>query len=219
MYFRKIGFALLLVGVSACHTQDASSDSREVESAENIYSAPKLLPTATKIKQIDFKNFTYTGPADYDVSFTLKNGAKDQARLNETGYSLLDVNYFDVTGDREEDAIVIIGIQTGGSATPVLVFVYSLVGDTPKVLWKFVSGDRAEGGLKEIYLENDELVVELFGDAAYRDGSWTASVPMEKSRGDCCPINYTKTRFRWTGKSFVVQGRPEVIDIDSKSEQ
>jgi hypothetical protein len=204
------------------------STTQNVESASTESTPSGLpIPSATitsfpqresPIRKIDFANRTYLGPGDYAETFTLKNGEKPFVRGKEDGIDLTNVSYADITGDGQEDAIVQMGVLTGGSANPSLVFVYTLKNGAPKVLWSFIGGDRAEGGIKDIYEQDGKLVVELFGVAKLINNTWEATVPKEKERGLCCPTIYTRTVLSWNGKKFVPVGSPEVFDIPESSQ-
>ena len=212
----------LLLAVASCGgcikstTQDVASALTESAPSRSPVPSATMTPLAQKespIRKIDFANRTYVGPDDFAETFTLKNGEKPFVRGEENGIDLSNVSYADITGDGQEDAIVEIGVLTGGSANPSLVFIYTLKNGAPKVLWSFIGGDRAEGGLKDIYEQNGKLVVELFGVAKLVNNSWRATVPKDKERGLCCPTIYTRTVLRWDGKRFATVGSPEVFDI------
>ena len=94
-----------------------------------------------------------------------------------------------------------------------IIYFYTLQNNKPKLLWSFGTGDRADGGLKKIYVENGELIVELFGENKFVDGKWESHIPKEKFRGACCPSLYTETHFKWNGKKFIVEGKPAIFDI------
>ncbi len=208
--------------LSACQKSIAENNSSTLpHSAPTILSNPTpLLDKNSPIRNVDFKNFTYTGPDDYPETFRLENGklgyVPDKEGRIEEGYSLQEVAYSDLTGDGEEEAIIVVYILTGGSAMPHLVFVYTLENHKPQMLWRFITGDRAEGGLKNIYGDSQKLVVELFGENKFVNGEWVSDIPSGKFKGLCCPTLYTKTRFRWNGKQFVVEGTPEIFDIEQK---
>jgi hypothetical protein len=171
------------------------------------------------IEKFDFKNFTYMGPADYPETFTLNDGEKSYvpngSRAPEEGYSLDNVYYSDLTGDGEKDAVVVISIQTGGSAMPHLIFVYAANGPRPKEIWKFATGDRADGGLKNISFQDGNLVVELFGNDKYVNGDWKSTIP--KTEGLCCPTIFTTTEFHWDGKQFVISEQPKVFPMKNEN--
>jgi hypothetical protein len=222
MFSKEVLIMLLAAAPLGCQQGDSGQSKAVVdvhETTRTVSNPASKTPTSetSGIRQIDFKNFTYTGPADYRETFTLIDGKKERVSAKEDGYFLEETKYFDLTGDGRDEAVIIISVHTGGSATPALAFVYTLDKDKPRLLWRFISGDRAKGGLKDIYPENADLVIELFGDAKYLNGSWSSTVPVENSKGDCCPINYTKTVFRWDRRQFVVSGKPQIFDLDSNS--
>lgn len=172
-------------------------------------------PPDSPIRKIDFENFSYPKTADY-INFKLKNGEKSFG-CNE-GIGLGKIEYAEVTGDKKEDAILFMSIQTGGSAVPHLIYIYTLESGKPKLAWGFMAGDRAEGGLKRTYAENNLLIVETFGDNKFENEKWNFNLPEKYDRGLCCPIVYTKIRFNWNGEKFVVQGTPELLDYGMNKE-
>lgn len=225
MIYKEVFLLLMIFTSSACQTSMAeNSNSTLPQSSPAISPTPSLSPTPTTnenaaISKVDFKNFTYTGPDEYPETFRLENGKLeifDKEGRVEEGYFLQEVTYSDLTGDGEEEAIITISIQTGGSAMPHLVFVYTLENHKPQTLWRFITGDRAEGGLKNIYGDNGKLVVELFGETRFVNGEWVSDIPSGKFKGLCCPTLYTKNRFNWDGKKFAVEGTPEIFDIEQK---
>ncbi|HEV2663461.1 MAG TPA: hypothetical protein VG324_01035 [Blastocatellia bacterium] len=178
-----------------------------------------LLPTGfqseretsySSIRKIDFGNFTY--PARPSVggrgAFTLRNGEMPPER-DADGHvigmwlELLKVVYGDITGDGAEEAIVIHDWITGGSATPHVVYVYTLEKGRPKFLWGTTTGDRADGGLKSAYAEGGYLVLETYSP--------------EGKRGDCCPVAYIKTRYQLHGNKISVVGKPEAFPLSNKT--
>lgn len=213
---------ILAIVFSAC--QKSAAENEQIKSEFSPLAAPTLELTATPspeinspIRKIDFKNFTY--PFTEEVGeFMLKNGEKPRVPREDSGVSLWKVEYSDVTNDAEEEAIVFMSVETGGSSMPNIIFIYTLKKDKPKLLWHFLTGDRAEGGLKNVYAENSELVVETFGDNKFENDEWEFNFPKNKFTGYCCPSAYTKIYFKWNGKKFVVQGEPELFDYDWKNQ-
>jgi hypothetical protein len=120
------------------------------------------------------------------------------------------VAYGDVTGDEREEAMVVLTESTWGTAIPYWVYVYSLNNDQPKLLWAFATGDRAEGGLRKVYADQGDLVVELYGEGARVDGEVYVDAP----NGCCCPILFTRTRYRWLDDHFESHGASEVLPVN-----
>jgi hypothetical protein len=120
------------------------------------------------------------------------------------GMSYVTTRYFDVTGDSEDEALVILKIETGGAAIPQLAYLYKWTEGQPELLWVFRTGDRADGGLKDIRAENGEVVVELYGQDRFILGQ----VETGKITGDeeqlCCPTHFTRTHYKWNGNNFLM---------------
>jgi hypothetical protein len=172
-------------------------------------------PAPASIRDTDFVNFRY----DFQgTSWTLRDSVQEPVRENgivkQDGYLLDDVVYGDVTGDGVEEALVVVGGVTGGSAVPHWVFVY---GAGPRPLWSFETGDRSAGGLNRVYADSGMLVVELFGrgkvpgapDLLADDGS---NAPA------CCPTVFTRSRYAWNGREFVPHGAPQVLPYDPRAD-
>ena len=56
------------------------------------------------------------------------------------------ITYGDVTSDGEEEAIIELYAEAGGTEASEDVFIYAMRSGNPVLLWKFETGDRAEGG-------------------------------------------------------------------------
>lgn len=168
-----------------------------------VEASPSPTPNSP-IRSVDFENFTfpakpiYTDGARY---FTLKNG-KYAGRLLDGAIEpypvgLVDTVYGDVTGDGNEEAMLVFSMSVRGTAIPYYVYVYSMGRNKPKLLWSFATGDRAEGGLRLIYAENGNLVSEIYGKNKYVGGDYYSD-----SEGACCPSHYTRSRYEWRGVRF-----------------
>ena len=186
---------------------------------------PMLLPVAQatpprSIRDIDFRNFSYpslpTGKCSMN-SLRVRNGKYGSTknfspgRTPEGGCWAVDVapvEYGDVTGDGREEAVVELCAEVGGTSSSSDVFIYTLKNAKPVLLWKFATGDRADGGLRRIYAENGQLVVELAGKDKIIGGDLYA--PDGTSTGACCPTVFTRTKYRWIRGRFVRSGEPEV---------
>ena len=171
-----------------------------------------------RIRSVDFGNYTYPWPSDLRVpgdpreAFTLRDGELPPTRdargfIDSIGISLASRYYGDVTGDGAEEALVVLGIQTGGSAIPHCVYIYTWHQARPKLLWSFVTGDRAEGGLRQVYAHNGELLIELWGKNAIVGRDLYES---ENPRPLCCPDHYTRAHYEWRKGRFRLM-REEVV--------
>lgn len=158
-----------------------------------------------QIRKIDFKNFTYPYGSLSDVRFfTLKNGSKpekrdDKGMIEERAADFSEVYYGDLTGNSVEEAVVRISFVSGGSWLPNNVYVYSLQKGRPHLLWLIETGDRADRGLKQVLIDNGELILELYST--------------EGNQGICCPTRFTRTRYIWDlkAKKFRINGKPELL--------
>lgn len=168
--------------------------------------------TAFPIGQIDFRNYTYPLPRGWqfpdrkDVQLVdgIQPASKEEKRI---GLEYVTTKFLDATGDGQDDAAVILKIDTTGSAIPQIVYLFSMKDDKPELLWYFRTGDRADGGLKDIRAESGEIVVELYGQDRYIIGE----VDTLKITGDeeqiCCPTHFTRSSYKWNGTHFRMQGK------------
>jgi hypothetical protein len=187
--------------------------------------------TDSPIGSVDFKNYTYPLPHGWQnpdgSDITLVNGRlspvgvdangdlSDEEKVDlksrrRIGMSYVTTKFIDVTGDGQSEAIVILKIGTGGSAIPQIVYVFEWKNKQPELIWSFRTGDRADGGLKDIYHSEehpDTVVVELFGQDRFLLGQMETG----KITGDyeqlCCPTHYTRSFYKWNGKVFLMQGK------------
>ena len=211
----------MLVRFFAC--QKSVVENTHVSSAN--FPIQTLSPTPSPrsdlpIRKIDFRNFTYPWTEDLSTkdekTFTLKNGELPYEK-EQIGVSLAKVEYGDLTEDGQEEALINLVVETGGTAIPNMVYIYTLENEKPRLIWNFETGDRADGGLKRVYAENGKMMVELFGDNKFENGEWKFGFPKGKFQGYCCPTTYTKIRFKWNGEEFAVEGKPELFDYDWKN--
>jgi hypothetical protein len=180
------------------------------------------------IAKFDFKNFTYVLPRGWQnpdsSEITLTNGklAPVYAATNEEmsdeekselkskrriGMSYVTTKFLDVTGDGQDEALVILKVETTGSAIPQLVYVFTWKDDKPELIWPFRTGDRADGGLKDLRVENGEFIVELYGQDRFLLGQTETGKVTGDEEQLCCPTFFTRTRYKWNGKSFLMQGK------------
>ena len=144
-----------------------------------------------------------SGTVSDDMSEDEKAEARAERRI---GMSHVVTKYFDATGDGQDEAIVILKIETAGNAIPQVIYIYTWKDEKPELLWHFRTGDRTDGGLKDIRPENGQLVIELYGQDRYMLGE----VETGKITGDeaqlCCPSHFTRSSYKWNGRHFIRQG-------------
>src|SRR5262249_48433043 len=170
-------------------------------------SALQSSPNKT-IRSVDFRNFSYPktkelySPNSTKRSFRLKDGLLPEIRDKQgdvvgEGVGLRKVSYGDITGDGQEEAIVILSYLTWGSGIFNCVYIYAWDHSRPKLLWAFDTGDRAHGGLRRVKSVNGRLLVELYGDGKIIGKDfYTIDKPF---RGACCPMFFTRAWYKWTG--------------------
>jgi hypothetical protein len=111
------------------------------------------------------------------------------------GFTLESVNYGDLTGDGQEDAIVVLRYDTGGTQHTNYVYLYTLEQHRPKLLAYCHTGDRAYFGLKAVYAKGGALVFELFDP--------------KRASGDCCSSGIVVSRYKWQRGRFELVGAVE----------
>jgi hypothetical protein len=218
-------FVCLAITVIAAACDGSSGSATATGAATNPnQSEPRSNKSQPKspIRQVDFKNFTYpklpTGKCSMS-EVRLINGRYDapadiagkRPTVDCWSVALGPITYGDVTGDGEEEAIVELYAEAGGTEASEDIYLYTLKGGNAALLWKFATGDRAEGGLRRIAAESGELVVELFGvgTAIGKKLYGTEDV------GACCPKHFTRTKYRWVGTEFQQGGPEEVFENPS----
>jgi len=188
----------------------------------------------SEIGTFDFRNFTYPLPRGWQhpeaKDISLENGRVKPVAVNVSedmsdemhaearaarriGMSYVTTRFMDLTGDGKDEAVVILKVETTGNAIPQLVYVYEWKEGKPELIWNFRTGDRADGGLKDIRPENGLVTVELYGQDRFVLGE----VETSKITGDeeqlCCPTFFTRTNYKWNGKSFPIQGKRLTYEV------
>ena len=168
--------------------------------------------TDSPISKFDFKNYEYPLPHGWEDAdgkdVVLENGLR---RMSETekkiGVSYVTTKFFDVTGDGQDEAVVVLKIDTAGSAIPQIVYIFTWKDEQPELIWYFRTGDRADGGLKDFRVENGELIVELFGQDRFLLGAVETSKITNDREQICCPTFFTRTAYKWNNGVFRMDGK------------
>lgn len=195
--------------------------------------------TTSPLGTFDFRNFTYPLPRGWQHldgdELTLTNGKlvpvfqnieeemtpeekAERRAARRIGMSYVTTKYLDANGDGSDDAAVILKIETGGAAIPQLVYLYEWKDGQPSLLWNFRTGDRADGGLKDLRVENGELVVELYGQDRFLLGQTETGKITGDEEQLCCPDFFTRTRYMWNGGDFRLQKKRLTYSIENPSE-
>ena len=195
--------------------------------------------STSPLSSFDFKNFTYPLPRGWQnpdgTDLTLTDGKrvpiskfinedmedeeKAEARATRRiGMSYVTTRYLDLTGDGQDEAIVILKVETTGNAIPQLVYVYEWKDGKPELIWNFRTGDRADGGLKDLRVENGEIVIELYGQDRFLLGETETSKITGDEEQLCCPTFFTRTSYKWNGKNFQLQKKRLTYSVADRNQ-
>jgi hypothetical protein len=212
------------VPVNAAATPEATPPPPKIPNLQDELTDDRNKTTGAAIGKFDFKNYKYPLPRGWQDSdgkeVELVGGKRPMEMTEEVeriGLSYVTTKFFDVTGDGQDDAFVILKIETGGAAIPQLVYVFQWKTDAPEMIWYFRTGDRADGGLKDIRAENGEVVIELFGQDRYIVGELDTAKVTGDEEQLCCPTYFTKSRYKWNGNVFQIQGKRLTYSVADKS--
>jgi len=195
--------------------------------------------TTSQLGKFDFRNYTYPLPRGWqnpdgsdeiklvngkvtpnagkvteDMSDEEKAAVRAQRRI---GMSFVTTKYMDLTGDGEDEALVILKVETEGSAIPQMGYIFSWKGDAPELIWSFRTGDRSDGGLKDVRAENGVMTIELYGqDRFLLGGNETGKITDDREQL-CCPTYFTRSVYRWNGSTFVMQGKRLTYSVSDPS--
>ena len=150
--------------------------------------------SVTSIRQVDFLNFSYTHSCD-DQPTRVNNGSFFSDTPDERlSLDINDIEYGDLTGDGNDEAVVLTTCSTGGTGRFSEGFIYTLRNGTPvRLAAEVEGGDRAFGAILRVKIANRRLEV------VRNDGGNT---------GACCPQFFATTRFRLSNDRLVRVGQP-----------
>lgn len=203
---------LAVVAIAGCSPGNSEhGPSVEANISAPYGGAPQPSPTSPSIRSVDFGNFTYSAEPvcpEGPKSFTLTNGKVRQGGVCD-GVVLVYLDYGDATGDGMDEAIAVLTSVTKGSAIPYYVYVFTLDHQQPKLLWAFATGDRADGGLRQVRARGGELTIDLYGKEKVIGGKLYADDG--STGGACCPTHFTRTTYKWQRNAFTQQGTEEAL--------
>jgi hypothetical protein len=176
-----------------------SASNKTPNNSQTLSSQPQEKDPSS-IRSLDFKNFTYPWYPSYlkaphgSREVSLRDGkfeiAEDkQAGIDNLILELDNVSYADLTKDDKKEAIVTIaGIETFNSFLNC-IFIYAVGDGKQRLLWRHQTGDRADGGLRRVAVEDHTLVIEQY----------------TRSEGDgglCCPRKFIRSYYSWNGRGL-----------------
>jgi hypothetical protein len=182
---------------------------------------PLIEKTDAAIGKVDFANFTFPLPRGWqnatEKEVKLEDG-KHPMTKETVGMMLLQVKYSDLTGDSEAEAMVVLGVITGGLTNLNIVYIVKQEGNSPRIIWTFETGDKGDGGLKDISAENSLLNLELYGKDRYifRQKE-TLKIEDDYDTPVCCPKWFTKSTYKWNGRDFAIQPKRESLEYVGKN--
>jgi hypothetical protein len=202
-----------IAGLLACSASPQLESSQNARASQNVRVAPTpSVSDTSSVRAIDFANFVYPAERVFSTgikSLALKNGRYDGNKTHDP-VILASVAYGDVTSDGTDEALVILEISVRGTAIPHVAYVYTRESEAVKLLWAFQTGDRGDGGLRQIYPEGGRLVVELYGKDKLIGKNLYESDPYA-AEGVCCPKFFTRARYSWQAGHFYQEGKEEVL--------
>lgn len=152
---------------------------------------------AGDIRQVDFRNFTYASSCISEdgrlTDIQVRDGEfKRERQYDSLFFSVLSVNYGDLTGDGQSEAAIAVNCNTGGTGQFSEGLVYAMRSGAPALIARIEGGDRAYGGIAGLSVENGKLRVERY--ATDEDGP------------ACCPRYIETTQLRWDGNRLIETG-------------
>jgi hypothetical protein len=194
--------ALLIVVAVSCssHLNEAQSSESAASEEQKTLQAQSASSAHSGIKAVDFANQTYRARPIYkqdNGTFNLVDGRYegkfDPTTDQKYPVSLSFLAYGDVTGDGSDEAMVVLFENVKGTALPYFVYIFTAERTSPRLLWAFETGDRADGGLRRVFSEAGNLVVEQYFNPANIRSSCPA-----------CPTHFTRTTYRWRSRGFEI---------------
>ena len=226
------------VAMSSFAAQAAPAPSPQVPNLQAEFLDDRYKTTSSPLASFDFRNFTYPLPRGWqhpdgdeialvnghldpkfkDIHEDMSPEEKAAARLERRiGMSYVTTRFLDADADGQDEAAVILKIETGGSAIPQLVYIYAWKDGRPELRWNFRTGDRSDGGLKDLRAENGELVVELYGQDRFLLGQYETGKITGDEEQICCPLYFTRSFYKWNGRSFQLQRKRLTYEVANPS--
>lgn len=141
---------------------------------------------AADIRKVDFQNGTYRPACWNKKPVTVKNGLLQREGPPEQRlwFKVMSVEYGDLTGDGQEEAVVLTACALGGTGNPTEGFIFAMKAGKPQQIARVKAGDRALGGIEKLAIEGGMLkVTRKQGQAACcADTLETTTYKLEEAR-------------------------------------
>ena len=152
------------------------------------------------IRKVDFKNMEYRPlcAGDERQAVAVTNGEMSEEKqmdgyVDRFYFKIFSIEYGDLTGDGNDEAVILSTCNTGGTGNFTEGFIYGISGGRPVELAHIEGGDRAYGGLRTAIVAKGLLFVESYD-------------PGELG-GSCCPEFVVTTKYKLTGDKIVETGK------------
>ena len=126
-------------------------------------------------------------------------------------FFLRDLKYGDLTDDNHEEAVIVLQMMTSGTARPSLVFVYSLLGNEPKRLWVYQTGDRWDYGYHDATVKDEQLLIETYKPSFVEYQGQKHDMPASEA--------YLRDYYKWDGNTLLKVNTEEIpVDPNDKNQ-
>ena len=199
--------AVIILILTSCSAQEG--ELRNQTTGKILIDQEKdFILTTDDITQVDFANFTFPvspGRKNLLPLATVRVVNREYRYKEDSGkrvefYQNKNIIFDNVTGkDLKKDAVVVFMIVSGESGTigtgkEHSIYIYSIFDKQLKLIWCIDTGDRSVGGLRDVYGEDGNLIVETYNSDVYFDSQGNA-VP----GASCCSKTYTRAVYQWIG--------------------
>ena len=163
--------------------------------------ARHALVDPNSVRMIDWQNYTYTlgnglgevtvtkGDADFSITEDGKIAAAGAAAVGEGEYHVEPPLFADINGDGVEDAVISAVTSTGGTGRFSEVDIYTVHGSHVVDLATITGGDRGDGGIRNVSLDETAIVVERN--------------VLAEGDGICCATKAQLERWTWKNGALV----------------
>ena len=151
------------------------------------------------IHRVDFKNFTYSASCvgEKPMKIAVKDGESTTTKKPDdedyADFSIFAIEYGDLNGDGQDEAVILSNCNTGGTGQFTEGFVYTMKAGKPTLLLRIPGGDRGDGGLVSAKVVGGLLVVEQNA--------------IDGAGGSCCPQFIDTYKYSVVNAKLVQSGK------------